>query len=80
MFAIHHFFSKRIAERNGIYLTCADIKREVITFGPQSAMVEVFNPLYDPRFWFKTSEDNIYELAQRELELLISQTPSLQRH
>ena len=76
MFAIHHFFSKRIVERNGIYLTCADIQREVITNGPPNALVEVFNPLYDPPFWFKTSADNIYNLAKRDLELLVSQTPA----
>jgi len=27
---IHHFFSKRIGDRNGIYLTCADIQSEAI--------------------------------------------------
>jgi hypothetical protein len=76
MFAIHHFFSKRIVDRNGIYLTCADIQREAITYGPPSALIEVFNPLYDSPFWFKTSVDNIYNLAKRELEQLVNQTPA----
>jgi hypothetical protein len=75
-FAIHHFISKRIVEGNGIYLTCADTQREVVKYGPPDAMVEVFNPLYDHPFWIKTSVDNIYDLAKRDLELLVSQTPA----
>jgi hypothetical protein len=76
MFAIHYFFSKRIVESNGVYLSCANIQRESVTYGPPSALVEVFNPLYDSPFWFKTSVDQIYNLAKRELEQLVNHTPA----
>jgi hypothetical protein len=76
MFAIriHHFFSKRIVDRNGIFLTCAEIQREAIMYGPPNALVEVYNPLYDSPFWFRTSVDNIYNLAKLELHF-VNQTP-----
>jgi len=39
-------------------------------------MVEVYNPLYDPQFWFKAPVDDIFNLAKHDLELLVSQTPA----
>ena len=76
MFAIHHFFSKRIVEKNGVYLTCADIPREPVMYGPPNETVEVFNPLYNHQFWFKVLPDEIYDSAKRELERLVRQSPS----